>query len=234
MAVAAAGAMQIVNTVVYVRSQLGLGDTAVAIAFAAAGGGSMVVALTLPRVLDRLPQRPPMLLGGVLMTASLFLGLLEPNYGALLALWFVLGAGTSLVLTPAGRLLKQSCREQDRPALFSAQFSLSHGCWLVAYPLAGWLGAGAGMTTTFAVLGVIAFASTIAAAAVWPSDDPLVLEHDHRAQTHGHLHCHDEHHQHEHEGWEGPEPHAHPHFHRLGRHRHAFVIDPHHAIWPSR
>lgn len=39
MAVAAAGAMQIVNTVVYVRHALGLGETQVAIAFAAAGGG---------------------------------------------------------------------------------------------------------------------------------------------------------------------------------------------------
>src|SRR5699024_2769277 len=130
MAVAAAGAMQIVNTVVYVRSQLGLDDTAVALAFAAAGGGSMLVALSLPRLLDNMPPRLPMLVGGGLMTASLFLGLLEPGYRELLALWFVLGAGGAFVLTPTGRLLKQSCREQDRSALFSAQFSLSHGCWL--------------------------------------------------------------------------------------------------------
>lgn len=234
MAVAAAGAMQIVNTVVYVRSQLGLGDTAVAMAFAAAGGGSMLAALSLPRVLDRMPQRPLMLLGGVLMTASLFLGLFEPNYWQLLADWLLLGAGTSLVLTPAGQLLRQSCREQDRPALFSAQFSLSHGCWLIAYPLAGWLGADAGMMATFAVLGVIALISTVEATMVWPAHDPLVLEHDHLPQRHKHLHYHDEHHQHDHEGWEGPEPHSHPHSHTPGRHRHVFVIDPHHGLWPGR
>lgn len=234
MAVAVAGAMQIVNTVVYVRSQLGLGEAAVAIAFAAAGGGSMLVALGLPRLLDRLPQRPPMLLGGVLMSGSLFLGLLEPGYEALLAIWFMLGAGTSLVLTPAGRLLRQSSREQDRPALFSAQFSLSHACWLIAYPLAGWLGAEVGLTTTFAVLGVIALGSTAVAASVWPGHDPVVLEHDHEPQQHEHLHYHDEHHQHEHEGWEGPEPHSHPHRHKPGRHRHVFVIDPHHWGWPER
>lgn len=233
MAVASAGAMQIVNTVVYVRSGLGLGGTAVAVAFAAAGGGSMLVALSLPRVLDKLPQRAPMLLGGVLMSASLFLGLLQPDYGQLLALWLLLGAGSSLVLTPAGRLLRQSCREQDRPALFSAQFSLSHGCWLVAYPLAGWLGASVGLTETFAVLGVIALVSTAAASMAWSRHDPLVLAHDHVAQHHEHLHCHDEHHQHEHEGWEGSEPHSHPHRHTPGRHRHAFVIDPHHGHWPS-
>lgn len=234
MAVAAAGAMQIVNTVVYVRSQLGLGEIAVAIAFAAAGGGSMLVALGLPRVLDRSPQRPPMLLGGVLMSASLFLGLLEPGYEALLAMWFLLGAGTSLVLTPAARVLRQSGREEDRPALFSAQFSLSHACWLLAYPLSGWLGAELGLTGTFAVLGVIALASTAAAAFSWPRNDPLVLEHDHEPQRHAHRHYHDEHHQHVHEGWEGPEPHSHPHRHTLGRHRHVFAIDAHHRQWPGR
>ncbi len=233
MAVASAGAMQIVDTVVYVRSQLGLGETAVAIAFAAAGGGSMLVALALPALLDRLPQRPPMLLGGVLMSASLFLGLFEPGYGELLAMWFLLGAGTSLVMIPAGRLLRQSCREQERPSLFSAQFSLSHACWLLAYPLAGWLGAEVGMMETFALLGAIALASTAAAATVWPRDDPPVLEHDHDPQRHDHPHYHDEHHQHEHEGWEGPEPHSHPHRHTPGRHRHVFVIDPHHGRWPG-
>ncbi|WP_292276778.1 hypothetical protein [Marinobacter sp.] len=34
-------------------------------------------------------------------------------------------------------LLTQSSREKDRPALFAAQFSLCHACWLVTYPLAG-------------------------------------------------------------------------------------------------
>lgn len=32
------------------------------------------------------------------------------------------------------------------PALFAAQFSLSHAGWLFTYPLAGWLGSTAGMT----------------------------------------------------------------------------------------
>ncbi|MDI5933982.1 hypothetical protein [Halomonas kalidii] len=71
LAVSAAGAMQIVNTVVVVRSTLGLGEREVALAFAAAGGGSMLVALMLPKVLEWVPERPVMLLGGALMTLSL-------------------------------------------------------------------------------------------------------------------------------------------------------------------
>ncbi|ERS82424.1 MFS transporter [Chromohalobacter israelensis] len=233
MAVSAAGAMQIVNTVVYVRSTLGLGEQAVAMAFAAVGGGSMLVALLLPKVLERVRERPVMLAGGTLMTVSLFLGLLAPGFIGLMGLWFLLGAGASLVMTPTGRLLKQSCHSEDRPALFAAQFSLSHGCWLVAYPLAGWFGSQAGLIETFALLGTIALVSTALATRVWPSRDPVALEHDHAPVEHSHLHYHDDHHQHEHEGWEGPEPHRHPHHHPRGRHRHIFVIDGHHTKWPS-
>jgi MFS family permease len=108
MAVASAGAMQIVNTVVYVRHVLEAGEANVAIAFAAAGSGSMLIALSLPRLLKRLNQRAVMLAGGMLMSASLFGGLLSPGFYGLLLLWFVLGAGASMVMTPTGRLLKQS------------------------------------------------------------------------------------------------------------------------------
>ncbi|MDV6320073.1 MFS transporter [Chromohalobacter sp. HP20-39] len=233
MAVSAAGAMQIVNTVVYVRSTLGLGGQAVAIAFAAAGGGSMMVALLLPKVLERARERPVMLFGGALMTLSLFLGLLAPGFVGLLGLWLLLGAGASMVMTPTGRLLKQSCQPEDRPALFAAQFSLSHGCWLLAYPLSGWFGAHVGLIETFALLGTIALVSTALSARFWPSRDSIHLEHDHSPGAHTHLHYHDEHHQHEHEGWEGSEPHRHPHHHPGGRHRHAFVIDRHHSQWPK-
>lgn len=73
MAVAAAGAMVIVNTVVYVRDYLGAGETAVALAFAASGAGSMIAALLLPRVLDRYPERPFMLAGGVVMALAMAL-----------------------------------------------------------------------------------------------------------------------------------------------------------------
>lgn len=169
MVVSAAGAMQIVNTVVYVRTFLGLGEQAVAMAFAAVGGGSMMVALLMPKVLERVRERPLMLAGGVLMTLSLYLGLLAPGFVGLMGLWFLLGAGASLVMTPTGRLLKQSCQPSDRPALFAAQFSLSHGCWLLAYPLAGWYGAEVGLIETFALLGTIALVSTALAARLWPS-----------------------------------------------------------------
>ena len=233
LAVAAAGAMVIVNTVVQVRDQLGGTEADTALAFAAAGAGSMVVALVLPRLLDRLPDRPFMLAGGVLLGGGLFLGLAVPNLLALLLLWFVLGAGASLVQTPAGRLLRRSAREGDRPAIYAAQFALSHACWLIGYPLAGWLGAAFDLPTAFAVLAVLASSATAAAVVLWPTDDPRDLEHLHEAMAHEHLHVHDEHHRHGHEGWEGPEPHRHPHRHAPLRHTHPYVIDLHHPVWPK-
>lgn len=233
LAVASAGAMVIVNTVVYVRGYLGGSETDTAFAFAAAGAGSMVVALLLPRVLDRFPDRPFMLAGGILMGGGLLLGLTGPGLVALLTVWFVLGAGSSLIQTPAGRLLRRSANEADRPAIYAAQFALSHGCWLIAYPLAGFAGGALGLSAAFAILATVALTSSVAAAVLWPANDPLELTHHHAETEHEHLHVHDEHHQHEHEGWEGPEPHRHPHRHAPLTHQHAFVIDQHHWHWPT-
>lgn len=233
LAAAAAGAMIIVNTVVYVRHALGGSETDTAIALAAAGAGSMIVALALPRLLRAAPVRPVMLAGGGLIGLGLALGVAGPGFVWLLPLWLMIGAGSSLVQTPAGRLLRASSRDADRPAYFSAQFALSHACWLVTYPLAGWLAATAGLDAAFAVLAAIVAVAIFVALRVWPRSDVTTLEHVHAPMDHEHLHVHDEHHRHEHEGGEGPEPHAHPHRHAPVRHRHPFVIDAHHRIWPG-
>ena len=71
VSVSSASAMVIVNTVVYVRETLGRTESDVAIALGAAGTGSMLVALLLPRLLDKRPDRPVMLGGTILMAAGL-------------------------------------------------------------------------------------------------------------------------------------------------------------------
>lgn len=238
-AVAAAGAMVIVNTVVLVRAVLGGSDADVAIALAAYGAGSMAVALCLPRLLERVSDRAVMIGGavvlaaGLLVTAAFFGSDFAVTLPLLLPVWLVLGMANAAVLTPTGRVLRRSAHAGDRTAVFAAQFALSHACWLVAYPLAGWLGAEAGFGIAFLVLGALAAVSTVAAVRLWPSGDSIEVEHVHEACDHEHLHVHDEHHQHDHAGWEGPEPHVHPHHHGPLRHRHVFVIDDHHLSWPS-
>ena len=232
LATAAAGAMVIVNTVVQVRDRFGGTESDTALAFAAFGAGSMALALLLPRLLDRKADRPFMLTGGLLLGAGLLVGGAIPDFATLLAVWCLLGVGTSLIQTPAGRLLRRSARAVDRPAIYAAQFALSHACWLIAYPLAGWLGGGS-PAVAFTVLALVALTAAVAAIRFWPASDPAELEHLHEAMAHEHLHVHDEHHRHDHEGWEGPEPHRHPHRHAAERHSHAYVIDLHHPVWPD-
>ncbi len=233
LGVAGASAMVIVNTVVYVREYLGGSEADTALAFAAAGGGSMIAALLLPKILDRIPDRPVMLAGGMLMGFGLLAIYLRPAFAWILPIWCLIGMGWSLVQTPAGRVVNRSSSAADRPAYFSAQFALSHGCWLLAYPIAGQLGARIGIETAALIFGGAVLLFTIIAARAWPSADAVVLEHTHETENHQHEHAHDEHHRHDHDGTEAREPHSHSHGHESVRHSHPFVIDDHHAHWPA-
>ncbi len=215
LAVAAASAMVIVNTVVLVQAQFGLEQRDTAIALAAFGGGSMLAALFLPRLLDNVPERMAMLSGAALLVAGLFIGSTVSGFATLLPLWFVLGIGYSLAQTPSGRLLRRSSQPEDRPALFAAQFALSHACWLITYPVAGWLGANAGLPITFVTLGIIAALAVFVATRLWPAHEPDVIEH-----THDDLFAGD--------------PHVAGAIRARGgfRHSHQYVIDSHHSEWP--
>ena len=230
-AVAAAGAMVIVNTVVLVREEFGGTDRDVAFFFAAYGVGSMAVALLLPRVLERVPPRGLMLAGAVPLPVILIAAMMEPGYAATLLLWALLGAGSSAVLTPAGILLRKSAHPEDRPAIFAAQFALSHAGWLMTYPAAGWIGATFGLSAAFLVLAVAAGSGVIAAAFLWPSHDPEIIDHVHEPIEHSHP-------------LEAGKYHAPPlvepagdgsmrHRHGSARHAHPFVIDDHHQMWPK-
>lgn len=175
LAVAAPTAMVVVNTVVVVQGDLRLGQPEVALLLAASGGGSMLVALVLPRVLDRLPDRRVMLAGAsgiplALAVAALVLampGIL--TWPSLVALWVLLGVANSLVLTPSARLVRRATDERTRPAVFAAQFSLSHACYLLTYPLAGFVGAAAGTWVAAAVLAAVAVVGAALARVFWRS-----------------------------------------------------------------
>ena len=219
LAAAAGSAMVIVNTVVIVK-EMGRSEGDVALALAAYGGGSMLSALALPRLLKRINDRNVMIFGAAMLAAMLAaIGLILPGltHGAiwpvLLAGWLGMGIAYSLCVTPSGRLLKRSSGENDRPALFAAQFALSHVSWLIAYPVAGQVGAGAGMVPAFLFLAGLAAIGLMLALLLWPRRDPDILLHEH------------------------PDlPADHPHLmgHRAGRHEHAFVIDDLHTSWPGK
>ncbi len=121
----------------------------------------MLAALLLPRLLDTRPDRPVMITGAAILVVTLFgLAALTVINGVgwypILAGWLVIGVGYSTILTPSGRLLKRSAHAEDRPSVYAAQFALSHACWLVAYPLAGWLITDFGVATALSVLALLA------------------------------------------------------------------------------
>lgn len=171
--VAAPCAFVLVHSVVLVRERLGLGEAALGVVLAVNGAGSMLVAALLPRLLETVGQRRVMLtgavvlvLGGVGETGLTLLpdAALAP---ALLVTWLVVGAGWAAVEVPVGRIVRREVPDADLPAAFAADFSVSHACWLLTYPLVGWLGAAslplaAGTMTLLAALG------TVAAVRLWP------------------------------------------------------------------
>ncbi|MFF0427705.1 MFS transporter [Streptomyces sp. NPDC004520] len=216
LAVAAAGAVVLVDTVLLVRDTLGRPAGDVPFALGAYGAGSMAVALLLPRVLGRADDRAVMVraafvLPGALVLLAVGLATGARSWSALLAVWLVVGAAGSAVLTPGGRVVRRSADGGDLPAAFAARFSLSHACWLLAYPLAGGLAAWAGPAVSAAVLAALALVGAVGAAYLWPREDPAELEHVH------------------------PElPAGHPHLAGSGgRHAHAYHIDALHRRWPT-
>ncbi|MFD8640057.1 MFS transporter [Streptomyces zaomyceticus] len=179
LAVAAAGAVVLVDSVILVRDTLGRPAGDLPLALGAYGAGSMAVALLLPRVLARGGDRAVMTRAALVLPGALgilALGLtLRPgtwSWPALLVVWLVVGAAGSAVLTPGGRVVRRCVRSADLPAVFAARFSLSHVCWLLAYPLAGGLAATAGPAVSAAALTVVALVGAVAAARLWPASDP--------------------------------------------------------------
>ncbi|MEN1348472.1 MFS transporter, partial [Pseudomonas aeruginosa] len=79
LAVSAAGAMVIVNTVVIVKARFGLGEAEVAWALAAFGGGSMIAAFALPGLLNKLADRPVMVTGAAVLVIGTAIGALIPS-----------------------------------------------------------------------------------------------------------------------------------------------------------
>lgn len=174
LAVAAAGALVLVQTVAIVREVFGLGAWALPVALAANGLGSIMAAAALPRVLAARSERTVMLAGASLTVAATALvpAVLtvrgEAGLVLLCAVWAMVGAGWAAAETPVGRLIQAEIAPRDLPAAFAAQFSLSHVCWLMTYPLAGWLA----VTTAPWALAALGLVTVCGAAALWPGGPP--------------------------------------------------------------
>ena len=213
-----AGAFVIVNTVVMVRSTYGFDETALAQALAAFGAGSMLAALTIPRLLDSIDDRKLMSTAALALGfftlghASLFATFGAPPWGVFLLAWALTGILYSAILTPSGRLLRRSAHPEDRTAIFTAQFALSHACWLITYPTAGWVATLVSLPAAMAILGALGLVSATLGLRLWTGHEGT-LSHDHP---------------------DLPDDHPHLMEHgNAGQHVHPIIIDDNHRRWPQ-
>ena len=174
LVVATTTAMVVVNTVVIVRSELDRPEADVAMLLGAFGAGSMVIALAAPKLVEASSDLRIMSLGGLMLPPLLLFGATvltvadgRSQWYLLVVLWLLLGAATSMVLTPSARLLRRNSTERSRSSVFAAQFSLSHACFLVTYPLAGLAGAVFGLPTVAMILVVLGSAGSLYALRKW-------------------------------------------------------------------
>ncbi len=203
----------LVNTVVYAGLQFDNSDYYTWL-MAAYGTGAAMGALSVPRLLNRFSERSLMISGGVLFGLLSFLIFFDLPLAGLMVLWGCFGASSSLVLTPGGLVLTRSAESDDHPAVFAAQFSMSHAGWLLAYPLAGWLGIALAPATALGVLGGVCLLITFIGSRIWPIEDPLERAHTHPdlPSNHPHLTSYQP---------SGPQR----------EHTHAFRIDDLHLRW---
>ncbi|MAP64416.1 MAG: MFS transporter [Microbacterium sp.] len=167
--VAAGTATVLVNSVVYARGVFHLGDQALALTLACYGIGSLIVALNIPWLVGKLGVIRTMSTGTTIIVIGLVAAVVLTDVATgtgsgwfvLLGTWVVLGMGTSMVTTPSARLLADASTHANRNLVYTAQFALSHACFLVTYPIAGWLGtvdltgAAVALLTIGAVAGVL-------------------------------------------------------------------------------
>ncbi|RZT85640.1 putative MFS family arabinose efflux permease [Pseudonocardia sediminis] len=219
MVVATCGVITLVSTVNVVRDLLGGSESDVALLLAVSGAGTAVTALAVSALLRDRGERVVMLAGAgvsVGAVAMAFVLAFWPSWPLAAGAWFAIGCGTALVVVPVGRVVRSSASPADRPAAFAAQFSLSHLCWLLTYPLTGWLGSLAGFTTAWGVLLVLVVAASVAAVRLWPRALPQTIRHGHTEPVdHNHLDAQ--------AVWDGA----------VWVHTHHIVIDPDHTRWPT-
>lgn len=204
----------LVNTITYAGLRLDDPAQAYTRLMFAYGAGAGIAALAVPRLVARLGERRVILSGGATFGLLAPAILLPATMPGLMLLWAGFGAASSMVLTPGGLLLTRSAHARDWPALFAAQFSLSHLAWLLAYPLAGAAGIALGPEGALVALGAATAAVTLVAAAIWPAVDPAERVHSHPDLAPGHPHLA-----------------AHRPLGPANRHSHAFHIDEQHPQW---
>ena len=160
LAVSAGGSMILVNTIILVRSSLGLSEIAFSITMLLFGAGCIFAAIIIPYLPKEMTAFRIMLAGSSLLSVvfvglAFWLILFDFIWFVLLLAWFISGFGYTLLLTPMGRVIRMVSSVDEFSKVYSAQFSMSHLCWLFMYPLSGYLMTTAGGPITLLILALL-------------------------------------------------------------------------------
>ena len=169
LAVSAGGSMILVNTIILVRSSLELSEIAFSITMLIFGAGCIFAAIIIPYLSKEMTASRIMLVGSsllpiVFVALAYWLILFDFIWFVLLLAWFISGFGYTLLLTPMGRVIRKVSSVEEFSQIYSAQFSLSHLCWLFMYPLSGYLMTTSGGPFTLLTLALLMVCSNIIAA----------------------------------------------------------------------
>ncbi len=169
LAVSAGGSMILVNTIILVRSSLELSEIAFSITMLIFGAGCIFAAIIIPYLSKEMTASRIMLVGSsllpiVFVALAYWLILFDFIWFVLLLAWFISGFGYTLLLTPMGRVIRKVSSVEEFSQIYSAQFSLSHLCWLFMYPLTGYLMTTSGGPFTLLTLALLMVCSNIIAA----------------------------------------------------------------------
>ena len=169
LAVSAGGSMILVNTIILVRLSLELSEIAFSITMLVFGAGCIFAAIIIPYLSKEMTASRIMLAGSNLLSIifvalAFWLILFDFIWFVLLLAWFISGFGYTLLLTPMGRVIRKVSSVDEFSQVYSAQFSLSHLCWLFMYPLSGYLMTTSGGSFTLLTLALLMVCSNIIAA----------------------------------------------------------------------
>lgn len=139
LSAAVSGALVLVGTVGLVRGKLGLGELEYGWTMAAFGIGATLAALAMGAWENRIPRTTFIFLGTLVSS----LAVLPAEWASLplvLFLWVLAGAGQNWVNLPTQALIADRTPEALQGRVYGAHFAWSHLWWVLAYPVAGWLG----------------------------------------------------------------------------------------------
>ena len=169
MVIAASGAMIFVNSVSIIQGFFNLSERELAIAMLFYGVGAIISAIFVFMVSDKGHYKGIMLLGAFLTFIVSFGSAFIQSYSQLLLSWACFGFSTTFIMIPIGQLLREETNENDRTVIFGAQFSLSHACWLIAYPFLGYLLVLVGLKISFIIIAGLILSTTLIAWFLWHS-----------------------------------------------------------------